>query len=204
MFTGIVAAIGEVRAVEPRGGDLRLTIGFTRFAAAELAKGDSVCVQGVCLTVADLTRDAFAADVSRETLSLTTLGECIVGTRVNLEPALRAGDPLGGHLVSGHVDGLGLVTERRAEARSTRLAIEAPAALMRYIARKGSVALDGVSLTVNEVEAATFGVNLIPHTLSVTTLERLSPGNRVNIEVDQLARYVERILQDRGAPPAIP
>lgn len=194
MFTGIVAAIGEVLAVEPRGGDLRLTIGCGKLAADGLALGDSVCVQGVCLTVADVTRGAFAADVSRETLSLTTLSTCAVGARMNLEPALRAGDPLGGHLVSGHVDGLARVTERRTDARSTRMVLEAPAPLMRYIARKGSVALDGVSLTVNEVEATTFGVNLIPHTLSVTTLDRLSPGDRVNLEVDQLARYVERIV----------
>jgi riboflavin synthase len=201
MFTGIVRDIGEVRVLEPRGGDLRLTIGFTGLAAEDLALGDSVCVQGVCLTIAHLTRDAFTADVSRETLSVTTLGECAVGARVNLEPALRAGDPLGGHLVSGHIDGIGRVMERRADARSTRLAIEAPPGLMRYIARKGSVALDGVSLTVNEIEAATFGVNLIPHTLSATTLDRLSPGDRVNLEVDQLARYVERVI---GTPPAIP
>jgi riboflavin synthase len=194
MFTGIVRDIGEVRAVDARGGDLRLTIGFTALAADCLALGDSVCVQGVCLTVAGLMHDAFAADVSRETLSVTTLGECGAGTRVNLEPALRAGDPLGGHLVSGHVDGIARVTKRDADARSTRILVEAPAALMRYVARKGSVALDGVSLTVNEVEGATFGVNLIPHTLSATTLGGLAAGDRVNLEVDQLARYVERVL----------
>ncbi len=194
MFTGIVKDIGEVRAVEPRGGDLRLTIGFRQLRADSLALGDSVCVQGVCLTIAELTRDAFAADVSRETLLLTTLGDCVAGARVNLEPALRAGDPLGGHLVSGHVDGVGRVADRRADARSTRLLIEAPEGLGRYVARKGSVALDGVSLTVNEVEGRTFGINLIPHTLAVTTLGRLAPGDRVNVEVDQLARYVERVL----------
>jgi riboflavin synthase len=194
MFTGIVMDIGEVRAVEPRGGDLRLTIGFSQLRADSLALGDSVCVQGVCLTVAERARDAFVADVSRETLSLTTLGACVVGAQVNLEPALRAGDALGGHLVSGHIDGIGRVTERRADARSTRIVVEPPEALRRYIARKGSVALDGVSLTVNEVEGATFGVNLIPHTLAVTTLGRLAPGDRVNVEVDPLARYVERVL----------
>jgi riboflavin synthase len=194
MFTGIVKDIGEVRAVEPRGGDLRLTIGFSQLRADSLALGDSVCVQGVCLTVAERARDAFVADVSRETLSLTTLGACVVGAQVNLEPALRAGDALGGHLVSGHIDGIGRVTERRADARSTRIVVEPPEALRRYIARKGSVALDGVSLTVNEVEGATFGVNLIPHTLAVTTLGRLAPGDRVNVEVDPLARYVERVL----------
>jgi len=194
MFTGIVKDIGEVRAVESRGGDLRLTIAFRQLGANSLTLGDSVCVQGVCLTVAELTAGEFVADVSRETLSLTTLGECVAGARLNLEPALRAGDPLGGHLVSGHIDGIGRVRERRADARSTRLLVEAPEGLMRYIARKGSVALDGVSLTVNEVEGATFGVNLIPHTLAVTTLGRLAAGDRVNVEVDQLARYVERVL----------
>ena len=194
MFTGIVKAIGEVRESDSRGGDLRLTIGVGHLGAQSLALGDSVCVQGVCLTVAGLAGDAMVVDVSRETLRLTTLGECVAGVRVNLEPALRAGDPLGGHLVSGHVDGIGRVSEREADARSTRLLVEAPEGLSRYIARKGSVALDGVSLTVNEVAGATFGVNLIPHTLSVTTLGRLVPGDRVNLEVDQLARYVERVL----------
>ncbi|HYL01698.1 MAG TPA: riboflavin synthase [Steroidobacteraceae bacterium] len=194
MFTGIVLDVGRIEAREARGGDLRLTIGFTRFDAGRVAVGDSVCVQGCCLTAAAVGGTSFAADVSRETLALTTLGELAVGAPVNLEPSLRAADALGGHLVSGHVDGVARVVAVTAEARSMRLKIEVPAELARYIARKGSIAVDGVSLTVNEVEGAVFGVNLIPHTLSVTSLGSVSVGTRVNLEVDLLARYVERML----------
>src|SRR6185437_238722 len=139
-----------------------------------------------------------AADVSRETLSLTTLGDLTTGSPVNLEPSLRAGDALGGHLVSGHVDGVGEVTTIGGDARSTRIEIVVPPPLARYIARKGSVAVDGVSLTINEVQAATFGINLIPHTQAVTTLGALRTGTRVNVEVDQMARYVERLLSESG------
>ena len=153
-------------------------------------------MQGCCLTAVELQGRAFAADVSRETLSLTTLGDLTAGSPVNLEPSLRAGDPLGGHLVSGHVDGLGEVAAVSGDARSTRFEITVPAALARYIARKGSVAIDGVSLTVNAVQGATFGINLIPHTQAVTTLGSLRVGARVNVEVDQIARYVERLLAD--------
>lgn len=194
MFTGIIQDIGEVRAVERRDGDVRLVIGARRLDLQSLGPGDSVCVQGVCLTVAERTAGAFVADVSRETLTLTTLGDLAPGAAVNLEPALRAGDALGGHLVSGHVDGIGRVLELRDDARSRRAVIEAPDELARYIARKGSVALDGVSLTVNEVAGARFGVNLIPHTQTVTTLGRLAEGDRMNLEIDQVARYVERLL----------
>lgn len=199
MFTGIVQDIGHIHRRDLRAGDVRLTIGVDRLDLARTAVGDSICVQGVCLTVAALGPNSFAADVSRETLALTTLGELEDLAAVNLEPALRAGDALGGHLLSGHVDGIATVVDAASDARSRRLTIEAPAALARYIARKGSVALDGVSLTVNEVDAARFAVNLIPHTLAVTTLERLAPGARLNLEIDQLARYVERLLQPSGA-----
>jgi riboflavin synthase len=199
MFTGIVQDIGHIQRREMRDGDVRLTIGVDRLDVARTSVGDSICVQGVCLTVAVLGPRNFAADVSRETLSLTTLGELQDLAAVNLEPALRAGDALGGHLVSGHVDGVATVVDAVSDARSRRLTIEAPRALARYIARKGSVALDGVSLTVNDVDATRFGVNLIPHTLAVTTLERLAPGARLNLEIDQLARYVERLLQPCGA-----
>jgi riboflavin synthase len=199
MFTGIVQDIGHIQRRELRAGDVRLTIGVDRLDLARTAVGDSICVQGVCLTVAALGPNSFAADVSRETLALTTLGELEELAAVNLEPALRAGDALGGHLLSGHVDGIATVVDAASDARSRRLTIEAPAALARYIARKGSVALDGVSLTVNDVDAARFGVNLIPHTLAVTTLERLAPGVRLNLEIDQLARYVERLLQPSSA-----
>jgi riboflavin synthase len=198
MFTGIVQDVGSVRSIEPRGGDVRIVIGVQALDLGRTAIGDSVAVQGVCLTVAELLPGAFAADMSRETLSLTTLGELEAGSPVNLEPALRAGDPLGGHLVSGHVDGVAKVVRLAEDARSVRVEIDVPSALARYIARKGSVAVDGVSLTVNEVDGARFGVNLIPHTQHVTTLGRLQPGTRVNLEVDQVARYVERLIGDAG------
>jgi len=194
MFTGIVVDVGTVKAQEPRGGDVRMVIGLDRIDPASLHLGDSICVQGCCLTVTELIGRAFAADVSRESLSLTTLGDLAIGSPVNLEPSLKAGDALGGHLVSGHVDGVARVDSLSDDARSTRVKITVPAHLAKYIARKGSVAIDGVSLTVNEVEGATFGVNLIPHTQQVTTLGRLAPGGRVNLEIDQVARYVERLL----------
>jgi riboflavin synthase len=194
LFTGIVQEVGEVRSLEPRGGDVRLTIVCQRLDLSRVAVGDSICVQGCCLTVTERPEQGFAADVSRETLSVTTLGELVAGSAVNLEPALRAGEPLGGHLVSGHVDGVARVVAVTGEARSRRLKIEVPAELARYIARKGSVAVDGVSLTINEVEGAVFGVNIIPHTQAVTTLGKLSAGARVNLEVDPIARYLERLL----------
>ncbi|HVH82712.1 MAG TPA: riboflavin synthase, partial [Steroidobacteraceae bacterium] len=156
--------------------------------------GDSICVQGCCLTVTERAGPSFAADLSRETLSLTTLGELAVGAAVNLEPALRAGDALGGHLVSGHVDGIARVTSVESDARSRRLAIAVPRELARYIAPKGSVTVDGVSLTVNEVAGESFGVNIIPHTQTATTLGAARVGTPVNIEVDQVARYLARLL----------
>ena len=194
MFTGIVQDVGQVTAREMRGVDARLVITTRNFDLTDTVVGDSISVQGVCLTVVSLAGDAFAADVSHETLSLTTLGELQVGAPVNLEPALRAGDRLGGHLVSGHVDGVAQVSATSHDGDSLRVKITVPAELARYIARKGSVTVDGVSLTVNEVEGATFGVNLIPHTQAVTTLGRLQSGIRVNLEVDQMARYAERLL----------
>jgi len=195
MFTGIVQSMGSVAALEQRGGDLRLRIRAPGIDAARLQLGDSVACSGTCLTVVGLEGDAFLADVSRETLALTTLGQWREGQAINLEPALRAGDPLGGHLVSGHVDGMALLVDRREDARSLRLRWRAPSALARFIAPKGSVALDGVSLTVNEVEGAEFGVNLIPHTQQVTTLGALAPGASVNLEIDVMARYAARLLE---------
>ena len=194
MFTGIVQDTGTVAALTPRGGDVRLAIRVGRFDLSKTAIGDSICVQGCCVTAVSVTGDSFEADLSRETLNLTTLGKLAVGAPVNLEPALRAGDSLGGHLVSGHVDGVATVISQTTDARSTRLVIEVPSELARFIARKGSVAVDGVSLTVNEVEGMRFGVNLIPHTRDVTTLRNLVPGAAVNLEIDQVARYVERLL----------
>jgi riboflavin synthase len=195
MFTGIVTEIGELRAVEPRGGDSRIEVGFRALDAARTRPGDSIAVDGVCLTVAELKPSSFIADVSGETLRVTTLGAKRAGARVNLEAALRAGDALGGHWVSGHVDGVAEVVATADEARSLRVDFRVPPELARYIARKGSVTLDGVSLTVNSVEGAKFSVNLIPHTREVTTFGALAPGVRVNLEVDVLARYVERLSE---------
>jgi riboflavin synthase len=197
MFTGIVQDIGKVQAREARGGDVRLVIAVDRLSLDRTAIGDSISIQGVCLTVTSLAANGFSADVSRETLSLTTLGDLTVGSPVNLEPALRAGDPLGGHLVSGHVDGVGRVVSLAEDARSLRVDFEAPAKLTRYLAPKGSITIDGVSLTINEVTGSRFGVNLIPHTRDVTTLGRVTPNTRVNLEIDQVARYVERLLAAR-------
>lgn len=195
MFTGIVQDVGRVMSQETRGGDVRIVIAFDRLDPSAIRIGDSICVQGCCLTAVEVRDRTFAADVSRETLSLTTLGDLTPGSPVNLEPSLRAGDPLGGHLVSGHVDGVGEVATLGGDARSTRIEIAVPATLAHYIARKGSVAIDGVSLTINEVQDTTFGINLIPHTQAVTTLGALRAGARVNVEVDQIARYVERLLE---------
>jgi riboflavin synthase len=195
MFTGIIHSVGTVSAVEQRGGDLRLAIEAPELDAGRMQLGDSVAVAGVCLTVAERLPRGFAADVSRETLALTTVGGWRSGARVNLEPALRAGDALGGHLVSGHVDGCAELLDRSGDARSQRLRFRVPAGLQHYIARKGSVSLDGVSLTVNDVAGRDFGVNLIPHTLAVTTLGSLAPGAQVNLEIDVMARYAERLLE---------
>jgi riboflavin synthase len=201
MFTGIVQEIGIVRRNETRGtagspADSRIEVGFSTIARDRLNLGDSICVDGVCLTVAALDAASFQADVSGETLRVTTLGARQTGARVNLEPALRAGDSLGGHWVSGHVDGIAEVLTTAQDARSLRVEFAAPKPLARYIARKGSVTLDGVSLTVNEVDGLKFAVNLIPHTLEVTTLGALVAGTRVNLEIDLLARYVERLSMD--------
>ncbi len=194
MFTGIVLDVGHVLTREIRGGDLRLVIETARLDLAGARVGDSICVQGCCLTATQVQGRTFAADVSRETLALTTLGGLAAGDPVNLEPALRAGDALGGHLVSGHVDGVAQVSAVSDDARSRRVSIGVPPALARYLAPKGSVAVDGVSLTINSVESTSFGVNIIPHTQEVTTLGRLTVGARVNLEVDQLARYLARLL----------
>src|SRR5262245_35084566 len=198
MFTGIIQDLGRIASRDMRGVDARLTIATSRMNLANVAIGDSICVQGVCLTATSISGNTFTADVSNETLSLTTLGSLQASSPVNLEPSLRAGDPLGGHLVSGHVDGIATVTATARDGDSLRVTFTVPEALARFIARKGSVTIDGVSLTINEVSDTTFGVNLIPHTQTVTTLGKLQPGTRVNLEIDQVARYVERLL--RTAP----
>ena len=193
MFTGIIEATGRVTRSEPQGGDLCLGIVAPDFDASDVALGDSIAVSGCCLTVVAREGDTLAFDISNESLSLTTLGDLGVGDRVNLEKALRLSDRLGGHLVSGHVDGIGSIVSVGSDARSQRWILEAPPALARYIAAKGSVCVDGVSLTVNTVDGARFGVNLIPHTVEHTTFGDRRTGDRVNLEIDMLARYVERL-----------
>ena len=200
MFTGIVEAVGTVSAVTPRAGDLELVIDAGALALGAVQRGDSISVAGACLTVTRLEGTRFAADVSTETLACTTLGACGPGSPVNLERALRAGAALGGHYVTGHVDGLARVLEAHEDARSLRLVFEVPDELARYLAPKGSVTLEGVSLTVNEVDGSRFGVNLVPHTRAVTTLGRLATGDQVNLEVDIIARYLERLINARAVP----
>lgn len=194
MFTGIIKAKGLIGAIEERGGDVRLRITTPELPWSEYEIGDSIAVNGVCLTAVRLLENGFDTDVSVETLDVTTLKQLTVGDAVNLEPALRVGDALGGHLVSGHVDGIGRMTAREDDARSIRMTFEVPGELSRYIARKGSVCVDGVSLTINEVSGNAFGLNIIPHTAEVTTMGAYEAGTAVNIEVDLLARYIERML----------
>jgi len=196
MFTGIIEAVGHIGRITEAGGDRRMRFEAPGYLAGTQL-GDSIAVNGVCLTAIDCGPNHFDADLSAETLSLTTAGAWAAGTAVNLERALTPSKPLGGHLVSGHVDGVGRLLERSEDARSWRFRFEAPAALARYIARKGSICIDGVSLTVNDVEGSRFGVNIIPHTLSHTTLGGLAAGDPVNLEVDLVARYLERLLEGR-------
>ena len=198
MFTGIIKAKGTIRAMERRGGDVRMTIVADELPWSEYNIGDSISVSGVCLTAVELHDDGFSTDVSVETLDVTTLKQLSESDAVNLEPALCVGDPLGGHLVSGHVDGIGTMIARNEDARSIRMTFEVPAELARYIAKKGSVCIDGVSLTINEVSGNTFGLNIIPHTAEVTTMGDYEPGRAVKIEVDLLARYIERMLGNDG------
>jgi riboflavin synthase len=194
MFTGIIITTGRVLSIEETGGDLELAIDAPALDATRMNLGDSVSVQGCCLTVTRRAGAAFHADISRETLSKTMLGTLRPGSRVNLEPSLRAGDALGGHLVSGHVDAVGRLTAAHQDARSWRLEFELPAALMRFVAAKGSICIDGVSLTVNQVGGRRFDVNIIPHTREVTTLGDLVVDAGVNIEIDTIARYLDRLL----------
>ena len=194
MFTGIIEAVGQVAELRQRGGDVRLHVRTGKLDLGDVAQGDSIAVNGVCLTAVELPGDGFVADVSRETLSLTSLGQLEPGSRVNLEKALTLATRLGGHLVSGHVDGLGCVIERHDDARSVRFTIEAPPDLARFIAHKGSITVDGVSLTVNAVNGRRFELNIVPHTLQETVMGGYAAGRRVNLEVDLVARYLERLL----------
>lgn len=195
MFTGLVQNVGRLVSVEPAGGDRRLVIEADARFVKGVKLGDSIACSGVCLTVAALKGARFSADVSVETLNATTARTWRPGALLNLEKALTLSQPLGGHLVSGHVDGVGKLAARKVEGRSERLRFTAPRVLGRYIARKGSISVDGVSLTVNEAGAGGFGVNIVPHTLRQTTLGSLTPGDPVNLEVDLLARYLEKLIK---------
>ncbi len=195
MFTGIIQAVGKIDSYDRKGDDARLKVSVNDLGMSDTEIGDSIAVQGVCLTVIEMTDHWFTADISGETLSCTTLASLSAGSRVNLEKSVTPTTRLGGHLVSGHVDGVGVVRERVNDGRSVRFQIELPDELGRYIARKGSVCVDGISLTVNEVHGNTFELNIIPHTLAATTLNELEIGNRVNLEVDVVARYIERLMQ---------
>lgn len=200
MFTGIITGLGTLREVQPigQGHDMRLVIGVAPEFLAGAALGCSIACSGICLTAVELNADSFAVDASAETLARTTMGQWRTGGRVNLERSLKLGDELGGHLVSGHVDGVGRVVSATPENASVRWRFAVPRDIAKYIAVKGSVAIDGVSLTVNEVDAEGFGVNIIPHTAAVTSFGTLQPGDAVNIEIDTLARYVARLMEFRA------
>lgn len=195
MFTGIIVSTGRVTSLAEKSGDLELAIDAAALDLGRIAVGDSISVQGACLTVTRMEGTSFHADVSRETLDKTTLGALRPGSRVNLEPSLRAGDALGGHLVSGHVDAVGKLTALVQDARSWRMEFELPAPLMRFVAPKGSICINGVSLTVNKLEGRRFDVNIIPHTHQATTLGELKMDEGVNIEIDVIARYLDRLMQ---------
>lgn len=194
MFTGIIEAQGRLQSLTPKGGDLTLTVESAQLDFSDVKLGDSIAVNGVCLTVTQLGERAFSADVSRETLSLTSLGQLKPGSTVNLEKAMQPTSRFGGHIVSGHVDGLGKVVKLTPDARSIRIDVEAPAELAKYIAHKGSITVDGISLTVNSVAGKVFSLNIIPHTAEITTIGQWQAGSRVNLEVDVVARYLERLL----------
>ncbi len=194
MFTGIIRAKGSVTAMQRQGGDVRLTVSSAGLPWSDYDIGESIAVNGVCLTAVALHEDGFDTDVSVETLDVTALGKLSAGSDVNLEPAISLGERLGGHLVSGHVDCIGTVTSRTADARSIRIVIEIPSEYARYVAKKGSVCIDGVSLTINEVSGNSFELNIIPHTAAVTTIDDYAVGTIVNVEVDLLARYLERLI----------
>lgn len=199
MFTGIIQAIGNVETMQARGGDMRLRIRTGKLSLDDVALGDSICTNGVCLTVVELPGDGYWADVSVESLNFTTLGDLKPGSPVNLEKALTPLSRLGGHIVSGHVDGVGEVISLQEDARSVRVVLRAPDSLARYIAPKGSICVDGTSLTVNAVSGAEFNLNIIPQTLAETVFGQYRPGSRVNLEVDVIARYLERLMQGDAA-----
>jgi len=194
MFTGIIAATGRIAKIEAQDGDWSVTINTGKLDMSDVQLGDSIAANGVCLTAIKLGQDFYVADVSGETLQVTTAGDWQVGTEVNLEKALRLQDRLGGHLVSGHVDGVGVVKSIRQDGRSWRYQIESPLSLAKYIAGKGSICINGISLTVNQVNGCVFDVNIVPHTRQETTIKYFTEGTRINLEVDLLARYLERLM----------
>jgi riboflavin synthase len=196
MFTGIIQAIGKVSALEQRDGDVRLDIATDELPLDQVNPGDSIAVNGVCLTATEVGAGKISADVSRESLAVTTLGALEVGTDVNLEPALTLTSLVGGHLVSGHVDGIGRVVSAEPDARSVRMVFEIPASLIRYVTPKGSVAIDGTSLTINEVSDKELTINIVPHTLERTIMAGYKTGVRVNVEVDLVARYLESLIRN--------
>jgi riboflavin synthase len=211
MFTGIIQAVGNIQTMEPRGGDVRIVIASGKLPMAGVNLGDSIAVNGVCLTVVEKTASSFTADVSNETLTRTTLKQLQAGSNTNLELALTPTTRLGGHIVSGHVDGEGEVLKRWSDGRSEKFLFQAPDNLAKYIAEKGSICVDGISLTVNKVDGAQFELNIVPHTLQETTMSEFQPGRKVNLEVDIIARYLERLilggslhdsLSDKAADPA--
>ena len=194
MFTGIISAIGELAELEPRGGDARLSINAGGLSMSDVQLGDSIACNGTCLTAVELTENGFVADVSVETLTLTTTGNLKPGNRINIEKAMQASDRFGGHIVSGHVDGIGEVVSLHEDARSWRFRIRAPRELAKYVAHKGSITVDGTSLTVNHVDGAEFELNIVPHTMTHTIMGDYQVGSKVNLEVDLVARYLERLL----------
>ena len=200
MFTGIIQAEGQIANIEPNGGDWKVTIKVGKLDMSDVQIGDSIAANGICLTAIEFDETQYVADVSGETLTVTNAGDWQVGTPVNLEKALTLQDRLGGHLVSGHVDGVGEIISIAEDARSWRYEIEAPLNICKYIAAKGSICINGVSLTVNEVNECVFGVNIVPHTLQETTIKHFQKGSKVNLEVDLLARYLERMMTAPQAP----
>ena len=202
MFTGIIESIGSIRALTPKGGDVRVHVATGKLDLSDVKLGDSIAVNGVCLTAVELPGDGFWADVSRETLDVTAFVDLKVGSRVNLEKALTPTTRLGGHLVSGHVDGVGEILSREENARAIQFRVRAPRELAKYISHKGSITVDGTSLTVNAVDGAEFELTIVPHTLAETIMADYRPGRKVNLEVDLLARYLERLLLgDKAAEP---
>ena len=199
MFTGIILAVGKITQIEQKAGDVRLSIDTGKLSLADANLGDSIAVNGICLTAVELSEHGFVADVSNETLSRTNLKQASTGTAVNIELALTPQTRMGGHIVSGHIDGLATLIEKKPDGRSIRFKFKAPDELAKYIAEKGSICINGISLTINTIEGAVFSVNVVPHTLKETSLGFAAVGDKINLEVDLLARYMERLMKGEAA-----